>query len=107
MRAFLSVADEPGPVKRGGSGDPIRIARCRGQSIGAAHAVAVTSDWASLYLALPIGIGEHRGNVIHDRGNGHFGADSPHALALRAALLEDVRPKNRVVSGAVVKVGQQ
>src|SRR6516165_1756964 len=107
MRAFLCVADEPGPVKRGGSGDAIRIARCSGQSVGAAHAVAVTSHWPSLYLALSIDISKHSGNVVHDGGNGHLGADSPHALAVRAALLEDVRPKNRVASGAVVKIRQQ
>jgi hypothetical protein len=67
----------------------------------------VTSHWPSLYLALSIDISEHRSNITHDRGSGHLGADSPHALALRAALLEDVRPKNRVTSGAVVEIGQQ
>src|SRR6516162_10978097 len=107
VRTFLSVADEPSPVKRGGSSDPIRIARCSCQSVGAAHAVTVTSHWPSLYLALTIDISEHSGDVVHDRGNGHFGADSPHAVALHAALLEHVRPKNRVASGAVVEVGQQ
>src|SRR6516162_2186285 len=105
MRAFLSVADEPGPVKRRGGGDAIRIARCRGQGVGAAHAVAVAPDRPPFYLRLAIDKGEHRGSVIHNWRNRHLGADGPHARALRAALLEDVRPKNRIVSGTVVKIG--
>jgi hypothetical protein len=67
----------------------------------------VASGGAPFYLALPIGVSEHCGNVAHDRGNGHLGAHGPHALALGAALLEHIRPKNRIAAGAVVEIGQQ
>src|SRR6516165_2070444 len=101
MRAFLSVADEPGPVKRRGGGDAIRIARCRGQGVGAAHAVAVAPDRPPFYLRLAIDIAAASsitgGIVILVR--------TARMRALRAALLEHVRPKNRIVSGTVVKIG--
>jgi len=50
---------------------------------------------------------QHRGNVFHDRWNGHLGADCPHAVALGATLFEHARPENRVAASAVIKVGQQ
>src|SRR6202011_5330255 len=89
--AFLIVADEPGAVKRGGGGDPRGIACRRGQCIGAAHAIAVAAHWPSLDLALPIGEGEHRSNIMHHRWNGHLGAYGSHALALRTVLIEHAR----------------
>src|ERR1700730_10874193 len=54
MRALLSLADEPGPVKRSGGGEPLGIACCGGQSVGTAHAVAMAADRSLLHLLLVI-----------------------------------------------------
>src|ERR1700730_6063643 len=107
MRALFGVADEPGTVERGGCGDVLGKARRGRQGIGAAHAIAVTSDFPLLYLPLPVDRIQHRGNVFHDRGNSHLGADRPHAVALGAALFEHAWPENRVAAGAVIEGGQQ
>ena len=66
----------------------------------------MTADLPLLYLALPVDKSEQRGKVVHDRGNGHLGADRPHAIALCAAVLEHARPENRVAASAVIEVGQ-
>src|SRR6266436_4758640 len=107
MGALRGVTDEPGTVKRSSGGNALGIARCGRQGIGAAHAIAVTSDLPLLYLPLPVDKVQHRRDVLHDRGNSYLGADRPHALALGAALFKHARPENRVAAGAVIEVRQK
>src|SRR6266481_8022399 len=107
MGALRGVTDEPGTVKRSSGGNALGIAGRGCQGIGATHAIAVTSDLPLLYLPLPVDKVQHRGNVFHDRGNSHLGADRPHAVALGAALFEHVRPENRVAASAIIEVRQK
>src|ERR1700730_7078903 len=106
MRALLSLADEPGPVKRSGGGEPLGIACCGGQSVGTAHAVAMAADRSLLHLLLFLGKCEHRADVVHHGRNGHLGADGTHALMLWAALLVTARSVDRVATRAVLEIGQ-
>src|SRR5467141_483167 len=107
MRALLGVADEPGTVKRSGGGNALGIAGRGCQGIGATHAIAVTSDLPLLHLTLPVDKVQHRGNVFHDRGNSHLGADRLHAVTLGADLFEHARPEYRVAPSAIIEVGQK
>src|SRR5437016_3333335 len=107
MRALLGVADEPGTVKRSGGGNALGIAGGGCQGIGPTHAIAVTSHWSVLHLALAVDKVQHRGNVFHDRGNSHLSADRSHAVALGAALFEHARPEDRVAPSAIIEVGQK
>ena len=107
MRALFCVADEPGAVKRRRSRDAVGKTRRGGERKGAAHAIAVHPDRAGLGRTLRVGKGDHRRDVVHDRRDRHLGAHPSHPLALGAALLEHVGPKNRIAAGAMVEIGQQ
>src|ERR1700751_65121 len=102
MRAFLGLADEPGPVKRSGRGDALGIACRGGQGVGAAHALAMAADRPPLDPLLLLDKREHRGDIIHYRRDGHLGADGSHELVLGAALLMHARSVDRVATRAVV-----
>ena len=64
-------------------------------------------DRTPLHLVLSIDKGEHRGYVVHDRRNGHLGADGPHAAVLGAALLLHIGSIDRIAARAVIEIGQQ
>src|SRR6476660_8382339 len=107
MRALLSLADEPGPVKRSGGGDPLGIPCCGGQSVGTAHAVAMAANRSPFHVLLFLGKCEHRADVVHHRWDGHLRAYRSHALVLGAALLMHVRSIDRIATRAVTAVGEQ
>ena len=107
MRALHRIADQPGAVERGGGSDALGVARGGGERVRPAHAITVRADRAGLGTVLTIEKRQHGGHVIHHRRDRHFGPHRAHALMLRAAMLEHLRPVDRVAPGAVVEIGQQ
>src|SRR5258708_9033538 len=87
MRALDGIAHQPGAVERSRSGDAVGVARGGGQSIGAAHTVAMGADRTLLGLLLLVGPGDQSGDVIHHWRDRHLGAHRTHARVLVPSLL--------------------
>ncbi len=106
VRAFFVFADQPGAVEGCGGGDAFGVAGGGGERVGAAHAVAVGADGAFFRRRLCIDECQDVGEILHDRRDGHLGADRAHSGLLGAALGGDVGAVFRVFAGSIVQVGQ-